>query len=242
MKRFFGIILATVLCLGVLAGCGGSGADEDRSTGDTRETTESRLVGTWVSEDGEMTIIYKSGGKGSWVTDEYTDNFTWSVDEDDVLTIHDVGDKMMLAFDKKARDGDDGCWYMTGKTLYVHGLKLTKGDGKASEEKDDPAEQLEGTWVYENKDYDYKATWTFRADGRGEYHNFSGDQEAESFRFKWEVDGKDELILKRVNDDGDVLAESSYEYDKENARGGDRYCWYLDGRTLYIAGAKYTKE
>ena len=115
VKRIACTLLAAVLCLALLAGCGSKNVNARKSM----------LIGTWTNEDGDELTIFKSDGTGCWKTDSYTDSFTWSMDKGDVLTIFDVR-KVSFAFDEAAMEGDDSTWYMDGNALYLFGEKLTK--------------------------------------------------------------------------------------------------------------------
>ena len=200
-----------------------------------------KLVGTWTTEDESFKITFKSNGKGSFDEGGDSADFKWSIGKNKKLVIDfEDDDKETYKYDKDAKDGDEECWYLDGKKLYLFGDKLTKDSGKKDSDKEEsvPADKLKGTWMY--SDDDVTLSFVFRSGGKGEmkisYVDYDGEKHNDSVDYQWSVDGENNLTL--INQDGD---EQTFAYDKE-AKDGDEEYWYIEGETLYFSRQEFTKK
>ena len=130
MKRIICMIMAAVLCLGMLTACGGDdeemdreaageiesrdeGRDEGEKPAEVGNVRESDLIGTWSYEsdsvervytftsDGKGTLKTTSKGDGIGIRGTVTDHFTWSLGEDNELEFWNNIETITYMFDKE---------------------------------------------------------------------------------------------------------------------------------------------
>ena len=112
--------------------------------------------------------------------------------------------------------------------------------------------RIKGTWVRKVSD-NVTMTYVFKAGGKGEmkrsYEDYDGDKKVDTTDFKWEVKSKNKLVIKVLDDDGDVMYKQNFKYNKKLAKDPDKadedddnIYWCIDGKKLYINGDKFTKK
>ena len=122
--RIVSLVMAAVLCLSLLTACG-SKASKLKGTWSVKETEEGMT--------GEVKLTFKSGGKGEMKMtlngkEIESKSFKWEVDDDELTIKHaDGGGESTYKWSKDAKDGENDCWYIDGKTLYLDGMEFKKG-------------------------------------------------------------------------------------------------------------------
>lgn len=98
-----------------------------------------KLVGTWKADLGSgydysisFEIKFKRNGefelRRSYGGSTDSEHGTYTVDSHKNLTLNFDGSPEVFEYNKEeAMDGDDDCWYLDGRTLYLGGLKFKKG-------------------------------------------------------------------------------------------------------------------
>ena len=131
MKRIICAVLAAVLCLGVLAGCGARGSTQEGKA----------LTGTWKATAAsaqrgfDMEITFEANGTFRSVKNmvAYIEEIggTYKVDDDRTLTMYydyNGGElEDVLTYSEEAKECNGSFWYIDGDNLYIAEVALRRG-------------------------------------------------------------------------------------------------------------------
>ena len=105
--RYARILILVVVSMAAVAGAT-SCKKESKDEKDKKERLESKLIGTWISdEDEDITITFKKGGKGT-VKDGRGAAMSWKLEGEDLTVKIKGGDTFEGSFD--------------GETLKIEGI------------------------------------------------------------------------------------------------------------------------